>query len=323
MKVLVTGGAGYVGSHVLLDMQKADMKVVIVDDLCTGHRELVHTDAFFEVSTGNLSQLKSIFKAERFDAVVHMAAHVSVEESVNDPLKYFQNNVANTINVLMCCREFSVKHFIFSSTAVVYNTLNDDGLVETDTPDPQNPYGLSKLQAEKIIQHFARSYGMSFVILRYFNVAGADPGLRSGQISKKTTHLVKIACEAAVGKREKIIVFGTDYDTPDGTCIRDYIHPSDLADAHTKALQYLVDGGASVILNCGYGRGASVHDVLRVTQEVVGRKLTIENGPRRAGDPVKLVANNALIKKTLGWVPQYNSLEYIVKTAYEWEKKLL
>lgn len=320
--ILVSGGAGYIGSHVVRQLGEAGEDLVVLDNLSTGFADAVLYGTFVQGDTGDRALVQQILQDHNVEAVMHFAAHTIVPESVEKPLKYYGNNTCSSRNLLQCCLDANVKHFIFSSTAAVYG-IPDDGLIHEDSKlDPINPYGGSKLMTEQMLRDLSNASELDHVILRYFNVAGCDPEARIGQSTPKATLLIKVACEAAVGKREKIYIFGTDYPTPDGTGVRDYIHVEDLAKAHVQALDYLRNGGKSTTLNCGYGHGFSVREVLNMVEKVNGAKLTIEEKPRRAGDPPTLVANSDKAKSILNWQPEYDDLETIVKTSLAWEKKL-
>ncbi len=322
-KVLVSGGAGYIGSHVVLQLIEGGWPVVVLDDLSTGFRSAVPEGVpLIEGNTGDQALVDQLLREHQIGAVLHFAAHTIVPESVSDPLKYYGNNTCCTRNLLECCARAGVDHFIFSSTAAVYG-IPEGGIAREDSPlQPINPYGTSKLMSEQMLKDLAFATDLRYVVLRYFNVAGCDPEGRIGQSTRKATLLTKVACEAAVGKRDHVAIFGTDYDTPDGTGVRDYIHVVDLAAAHIKALEYLEQGGDSTTLNCGYGHGYSVREVLQMVEKVNGAPLRIEIKPRRAGDPPSLVADASRIRQTLGWQPRYDDLEEIVRTALAWEKKL-
>jgi UDP-glucose 4-epimerase len=321
--VLVTGGAGYIGSHTVRQLIGAGYCVVVLDDLSTGHRWAVAPQATLVVgNAGDAALAGALIEEHGVRAVVHFAGSIVVPESVADPLKYYGNNTAASRSLIEACVSKGVQRFIFSSTAAVYGIPQRLPVAETAPTNPINPYGRSKLVTEWMLQDVAASpAGRSFkhVILRYFNVAGASLDGTLGQATKDATHLIKVASEAACGAREKVTVHGTDYPTPDGTCIRDYIHVEDLARAHLDALSYLEQGGASDTFNCGYGRGFSVREVLRTVEKVSGKKLRIEEGPRRAGDPVQLVADAGKIKKVLGWRAEHEDLGTICASAYQWE----
>jgi UDP-glucose 4-epimerase len=320
--ILVTGGAGYIGSHVVRQLGEAGERVVVLDNLSTGFREAVTWGEFIEGNVGDRLLVSRILADHGIRTVMHFAAHTIVPESVENPLKYYDNNTCATRSLLECCRDAGVDQFVFSSTAAVYG-IPGGGIASEDTPTaPINPYGTSKLMSEWMLRDLSRATDLRHVALRYFNVAGSDPGGRIGQSTKNATLLVKVAAEAAVGRREKVYVFGTDYDTPDGTGVRDYIHVEDLADAHLKALEYLRRGGPSVTLNCGYGHGYSVREVLDAVARVNGSPLVVEESPRRAGDPPTLIARADRVRAELGWTPRYDDLEAIVTHSLAWERKL-
>lgn len=321
-KVLVTGGAGYIGSHVVLQLCEAGYEPVVLDNLSTGFRPAVIGAPLLVGDTGDKPMVTDILAEYEIQAVLHFAAHTIVPESVEQPLKYYGNNTCSTRNLLECCQQHGVKQFIFSSTAAVYGIPEHIPAYEDAPKQPINPYGTSKLMTEWMLQDLGVSSGMQYVILRYFNVAGSDPDGRIGQSTEKATLLIKVACEAALGKRDHIAIFGTDYATKDGTGIRDYIHVHDLADAHIKALQFLQQGGQSQVLNCGYGHGFSVREVLDTVAKIHASPLNIVEKPRRAGDPPSLVAGVDKIRSVLQWQPAYDDLEKIVSTSLDWEKKL-
>ncbi len=321
-KILVTGGAGYIGSHVVKQLGARGEQIIILDNLSTGFRESILSGELIEGDTGDMNLVSRILQENNIEAVLHFAAHIVVPESVSDPMKYYRNNTCNTRNLLECCANENVEYFIFSSTAAVYG-IPDETLISEGTPvRPINPYGNSKLMSEWMLKDLAAAHGLKYAIFRYFNVAGADPEGQIGQSTPEATHLIKVACEVITGKREKIEIFGADYPTPDGTCIRDYIHVDDLADAHLQALDYLTQGGDSTILNCGYGHGYSVREVLDAVQRVSGISLTIVESARRAGDPPALTADSSKIRKKLNWEPRHDDLDFIVDTALQWERKL-
>ncbi len=321
--VLVTGGAGYIGSHVVRQLGEAGERVVTLDNLSTGFADAVLYGDLIEGNTGDQERVSQILNDYDVDTVLHFAAHTIVPESVSNPLKYYGNNTCNSRSLLECCQNHRVKNFIFSSTAAVYG-LPKDGLAREDTTlAPINAYGTSKLMTEWMLRDLSAASDLNYVALRYFNVAGSDPESRIGQSTPNATLLIKVACEAAVGKREQIYIFGTDYATPDGTGIRDYIHVEDLADAHLKALDYLRKGGESTIVNCGYSHGYSVREVLEMVEKVDGKPLNIIEQDRRAGDPPSLVANTDKIRKLFNWTPRYDDLEAITRSSLNWEKKLL
>ena len=321
-KILVTGGAGYIGSHVVQQLVARGDRVVVIDNLSTGFRDAVRGAELVVGNVGDSALVSRVITEHQVDAVLHFAAHTVVPESVSDPLKYYGNNTCNTRNLLACCAEAGVGKFIFSSTAAVYG-LTSDGVANEDTPtQPINPYGTSKLMSETMLRDHSATGAMRHVILRYFNVAGCDPQGRIGHSTPQATLLIKVACEHAVGKRASLSVFGTDYDTPDGTGIRDYIHVDDLASAHLRALDHLRDGGDSLTLNCGYGHGYSVREVIDAVERIGGQPLNVLELPRRPGDLPKLIASSARLKQVLGWQPQYDDLDFIVRTALMWEWQL-
>ena len=324
MSVLVTGGAGYIGSHMLLALLDAGEKPVALDNLSTGSQALVPDGAvFIKGDVGDAQILAKIFAEHEITEVIHFAGSILVPESIRHPLSYYTNNTANTLVLLRACVEAKVERFIFSSTASVYGTPDRVPISENSPINSITPYGASMSMSERILEDAAIAHGLSYVTLRYFNVAGADPKLRAGEVGKPT-HLVKVAAQIATGARkENLQIFGSDYPTPDGTAIRDYVHVSDLAEAHLKAMQYLRAGKGSKILNCGYGRGYSVSEVMEAFNRVTGKALSHEMAPRRAGDPAQLIADNAAIRTLLDWRPRYDDLDFIVETAIDWEKKLV
>lgn len=316
--ILVTGGAGYIGSHAVLALLAAGYGVVILDDLSTGHPALLAPEAkFYQGDIADRALLDRIFTEQKISAVMHFAAKLIVPESVVNPELYHHNNVEKFSVLMDAIGTAKIPHVIFSSTAAVYGDLEISPITETAPVAPTNPYGATKLAAEKILQ----KQNAKHVILRYFNVAGADPAGRAGQMRPMATHLINVAAEVAVGKRPLLEIMGTDYPTPDGTCVRDYIHVSDLADAHVKALQYLENGGDSVTLNCGYGRGYSVAEVVDMVSAAVRRPLPVTLTGRRAGDPAILVADSEKLRTLLQWTPIYDNLRDIVKSAVAWEQK--
>lgn len=322
--ILVTGGAGYIGSHAVLALLDAGADVAVVDNLVTGHRWAVARDAaFYEGDVGDARFMGGVLAETDFDAILHFAGSVVVPESVANPLKYYRNNTAASRTLIERAVAAAVPYFIFSSTAAVYG-VPDVAQVSEDTPKaPINPYGMSKLMTEYMLADVAAAHDLSYAALRYFNVAGADPQGRTGQSTDGATHLIKVASEAALGKRNGIAVFGTDYPTKDGTCVRDYIHVSDLVAAHVAALSHLMGNpGENLVMNLGYGRGFSVREVLAMVEKVAGTKLNITDAPRRAGDPAELVSNTEKLKSTLDWTPSYDDLELIVTHALEWERGL-
>ncbi len=323
MTVLITGGAGYIGSHAILAFREASYDVVVLDRLSTGHRNAVPTEVpFIEGDAGDFETVQEIIETHNIKSVVHFAGSLIVPESVEKPLAYYQNNTTSSRNLIEACVRQGVRHFIFSSTCQVYGAPESLPISEATPTSPMNPYGRSKLMTEWILRDASAAHSLDYLSLRYFNVAGADPKGRAGQSTPRSTLLIKVACEAVVGLRNGVDVFGEDYDTPDGTCIRDYIHVTDLVNAHVDALRYLESGGRSQALNCGYGQGHSVREVLKTIEKVAGKRLRIRSSPRRPGDPPALVADVRRIGEVLGWRPLHNELEEIVESALRWQEKL-
>jgi UDP-glucose 4-epimerase len=323
MTVLVTGGAGYIGSHMVLELLDRGEEVIVLDNLSTGNDWAVPAGVRLYVGeTGNQSLVAAIIRAHDVQSLIHFAASIVVPDSVSDPLSYYLNNTVNSRALIEAAIKGGVRHMIFSSTAAVYGTPDRMPISEDDRMNPESPYGMSKLMTEIMLRHASEAHGLKHVILRYFNVAGADPRGRTGQSSERATHLIKVAAEAAIGKRDGMSVYGTDYATPDGTCVRDYIHVSDLARAHSAALDHLRNGGANGTFNCGYGRGFSVLEVIDTVKKVSGKDFKVSLAPRRPGDPPGLVAENARIRATLGWTPELDDLETIVRHALGWEQAL-
>jgi UDP-glucose 4-epimerase len=320
--ILVTGGAGYIGSHTVLQLRARGEQVVVLDDLSTGFRQAVLDAPLVVGKVGDRDLVMEVLRTHAVDTVLHFAAHTIVPESVANPLKYYGNNTCSTRTLLQCCVETGVKNFVFSSTAAVYGIPGEDFAAETTPTAPINAYGTSKLMSEWMLRDVAASSPMRYVALRYFNVAGSDTSGRIGQATPKATLLVKVACEAAVGKRSHVSIYGTDFPTGDGTGVRDYIHVEDLATAHLDALTYLRKGGVPQVLNVGYGRGYSVREVLKSVERIAGHPLTIREEPRRAGDPPTLVARADRIRTELGWRPKLDDLDTIVKTSLQWEQRL-
>ena len=320
--ILVTGGAGYIGSHTVRQLGERGERVVTLDNLSKGFRDSVLFGDFVEGDTADKALVSKLLRDYKVDTVIHFAAHTIVPESVADPLKYYRNNTCASRNLLECCIEAGVKHFVFSSTAAVYGIPESEQCWEDTPTQPINPYGMSKLMTEHMLRDLGAASDLRSVILRYFNVAGSDPEGRIGQSTPGATLLMKVAAEQAVGKRDALYIFGTDYPTPDGTGVRDYIHVDDLADAHLKAIDYLRTGGESQILNCGYGHGYSVREVLDTVQKVNGAPLNIIEQERRAGDPPALIAGAKKVREVLGWEPRYDDLEEIARSSLNWERKL-
>jgi UDP-glucose 4-epimerase len=322
MSILVTGGAGYIGSHTVRQLAERGERVVVLDNLSTGFRSAVLKAELVVGDTGDRELVSRILREHQVTTVLHFAAHTIVPESVSNPLKYYSNNTCSTRNLLQACQDAAVKQFVFSSTAAVYG-IPAGGVAAEDSPtQPINPYGTSKLMSEWMLRDLAFATGLRYVVLRYFNVAGSDPGGRIGQSTINGTLLTKVACETAVGKRPHVSIFGTDFPTGDGTGVRDYIHVEDLASAHLKALDYLQAGGVSETVNCGYGRGYSVREVISAVNRLHGTPIKTVEGPRRAGDPPSLVAKAQRVREILGWKPQFDDLEVIVRSQLAWEKRL-
>jgi UDP-glucose 4-epimerase len=323
--VLVTGGAGYIGSHAVLALRDGGWPVVVIDDLSNGTREVVPGDvAFFEGSIADRGLIDGVLRDEKIGAILHFAGSIVVPESVVKPLEYYANNTLASHALIAAAVAAGVPHIVFSSTAAVYGEPKRVPIEEGDPTQPINPYGASKLMTERMLADTAAAHPLNYAALRYFNVAGADPDRRAGQIGKGSTHLIKVAVEAAVGKRDHIAVFGSDYPTRDGTCVRDYVHVSDLVDAHVVALERLIERpGESLILNCGYGQGLSVLEVLDALDRVAGRPVPRRLMPRRPGDAPELVASNKALKETLEWSPRFADIDRIVTDALEWERVLL
>ncbi len=323
MSVLVTGGAGYIGSHMVLALHDAGRDVVVVDNLSTGYRFLVPDGVPLIIGdVGDQALIAKTIKDHNVDAVVHFAGSIIVPESVSDPLSYYENNTVKSRALIAACVKSGIGAFLFSSTAAVYGIPEESPAYEDAHLAPISPYGASKLMTEWMLRDTAAAHDFNYVALRYFNVAGADPKGRSGQSGPEATHLIKIASQAALGTRDHMQVFGKDYDTPDGTCVRDYIHVSDLIAAHIDALAYLQNGGESNVFNCGYGQGYSVLEVIAAVEQAAGKRLDVRDAPRRAGDPPSLVAGAEKIREALGWQPKHNDLDKIVSSALAWEKSL-
>lgn len=324
MAILVTGGAGYIGSHMVWCLLDAREDVVVLDRLSTGFRWAVAPEAqFYEGDIGDTELLSKIFAKHHIEAIIHFAGSVVVPESVADPLSYYENNTVKSRVLIEAAVRADVKYFVFSSTAAVYGTPASSDPVDEAAPlRPESPYGSSKLMTEVMLKDAAHAYGITYTVLRYFNVAGADVQGRTGQSTKGATHLIKVACEAALGKRHGIDVYGADYPTPDGTCVRDFIHVTDLVNAHQKALERMRAGGGSIVANCGYGHGFSVFEVLDRVKQTSGIDFPIRVVERRPGDAVSVVANPRAIIRELNWIPEHNDLDIIVKTSLDWEHQL-
>jgi UDP-glucose 4-epimerase len=323
MTVLVTGGAGYIGSHMAHELIDAGEEVVVLDNLSTGRRVAVPAKAeFVEGDFGDEALVRDLLRSRKIEAIIHFAAKIVVPESVSDPLGYYKNNTAAARALLACAVECGVNHFIFSSTAAVYGDPDHNPVTEDESLKPVSPYGRSKLMVEWMLEDVSRAHDLRYVVLRYFNVAGADPKGRTGQSTPNATHLIKVAVQAALGMRQGMEVFGTDYPTPDGSCMRDYIQVTDLVRAHMDALRHLRAGGASLTCNCGYKRGYSVLEVVETVKKVSGVDFPVKISGRRAGDPAAIVAANERAREKLGWTPVHDNLEEIVRQALAWEKRL-
>ncbi|ACI18430.1 UDP-glucose 4-epimerase GalE [Dictyoglomus thermophilum] len=319
--ILVTGGAGYIGSHVVKELLKKGYKVVVLDNLQKGHKKAVLTPYFENVDLKEKNLLKGVFEKYEIDAIMHFAALSTVGESMREPFKYYENNILGGLNLLELMKDHNIKYFIFSSTAAVYGEPQVIPIPEDHPKNPTNVYGSSKLMFEEILNWYDRIYGIKYVSLRYFNAAGADPEGELGEDHRPETHLIPIVLKTALGQREYVEIYGTDYPTPDGTCIRDYIHVVDLAEAHILALEALFDGMSSEIFNLGNERGYSVREVISIAEKVVGQKIPVKEGQRRPGDPAVLIASSNKIKKNLKWKPKFNDLETMISTAWNWMKK--
>jgi len=323
MAILVTGGAGYIGSQMVHELVEAGESVVVLDNLSTGHRWAVAAGVPLVVGeSGDQPLVTRLIREHGIEAIVHFAASIVVPDSVRDPLGYYRNNTVNSRALIECAVKTGVRHFIFSSTAAVYGNPAAIPVTEDAPTEPISPYGWSKLMTEIMLRDASRAHGLTHAILRYFNVAGADPQARTGQASPAATHLIKVAAEAALGLRGKLDVFGTDYPTPDGTCIRDYIHVCDLVRAHSDALRHLRAGGPSLIANCGYGHGFSVLEVVETVKRIAGVDFKVDTAPRREGDPARIVAASDRARATLGWQPRFDDLDTIVGHALAWEREL-
>jgi UDP-glucose 4-epimerase len=322
LKIFITGGAGYIGSHTVKLLGSQGHELLILDNLSTGHPWALLHGKLVKCDLGEKARVRDILADFKPDAVIHFAASIEVEESVREPLKYYENNVVNSLNLLDAVTDLGIRNFIYSSSAAVYGNPEEIPATEDADLKPINPYGTTKAMMEQVLLDLAAAKDFRYIALRYFNVAGADPESRIGQDYRNPTHLITRALKTAIGSYEKLAIFGTDYDTPDGTCIRDYIHVDDLARAHALVLDYLMETGRSDVMNCGYGHGFSVKEVVAAAKKVTGIDFTVEETERRAGDPAALVANSARIKTLTPWKPEHDDLEFIIKTAWDWEKKL-
>jgi UDP-glucose 4-epimerase len=324
MTILVTGGAGYIGSHIVQGLLDRQQSVVILDNLSTGFRHAVPSEVpLFVGEVGDEGLVSRLMAAHRVEAVMHFAASSVVPHSVVNPLGYYSNNTAGSLALLKAAVNAGIRYFVFSSTAAVYGNPDTPLVGEDAIARPMSPYGTSKLMTEMMLRDAASASDLKYIVLRYFNVAGADPKLRAGQSTRAATHLVKLAVQAALGVRNGMEIFGTDYPTPDGTCIRDYIHVCDLVTAHIEALNYLRGGGNSATLNCGYGHGYSVREVIDTVKLVSGSNFVVAACPRRAGDPASIIADTRAIRQVLPWAPVYDNIEVIVQHALAWERKLI
>lgn len=321
MKILVTGGAGYIGSHATYLLIERGFDVVVVDNLSTGHREAVHEKAkFYEGDIGDYKFISNVLKEENIDGVIHFAAFSLVGESMENPYKYYENNVAKTNNLLKAMVDFDVKNIVFSSTAATYGEPKTIPILESDETNPTNVYGETKLSMEKMIKWYNKAYGLKYVCLRYFNVAGAHSSGEIGEAHNPETHLIPIILQVASGRRDKISVYGDDYDTKDGTCIRDYVHVIDLVDAHIKAIEYLFNGSESDVFNLGSGEGFTVYEMIEAARKVTGDEIPLVVAGRRAGDPAKLIASSEKAREILGWKPKFEDITKMIEDAWNWEQ---
>ncbi|WP_414468933.1 UDP-glucose 4-epimerase GalE [Methanobacterium sp. ACI-7] len=320
--ILIIGGAGYIGSHLNKEISNKGYETVVFDNLSCGHEYFVKWGIFEQGDLGNIEDIRRVFKKYPIEAVMHFAAFTYVGESVEDPQKYYMNNVKNTLNLLQVMLEEKVNQFVFSSTCATYGNPVEIPITENHPQNPINPYGRGKLIVEQILKDYSDAYGLKYASLRYFNAAGADPDCEVGELHDPETHLIPLVLDAASGKREDIKIFGTDYDTPDGTCIRDYIHVTDLADAHILALQYLQNGGESEVFNLGNGNGFSVKEVIETAREITGKEIKEVAVERRPGDPPTLIGSSKKAVEMLGWKPQYHDLVSIIETAWQWHQKV-
>lgn len=320
--ILIVGGAGYIGSHINKKLSDQGYQTVVFDNLSFGHADFAKWGIFQQGDLENVDDIREVFKKYPIDAVMHFAAFTYVGESVENPQKYYLNNLRNTLNLLQVMLEEDVKYFVFSSTCATYGTPEKIPIPENHPQSPINPYGKAKLMVEQVLADYSQAYGMKYASLRYFNAAGADPDAEIGELHDPETHLIPLILDVAGGVRDKVQIYGTDYPTPDGTCIRDYIHVMDLADAHIKALEYLQEGGKSDVFNLGNGQGFSVREVIETAKEVTGKDITAEEVERRAGDPPVLVGSSKKARETLGWNPKYPDLQLIIETAWKWHQKI-
>ena len=321
MAVLVCGGAGYIGSHINKELNRQGYETVVFDNLIYGHREAVKWGTFVQGDLADISAIEAVFESFKIEAVFHFAAYAYVGESVSEPEKYYYNNVVNTLNLLKVMRRHGCDRIIFSSTCATYGEPERVPITEDMPQNPINPYGMTKLTVERIFKDYSRAYGLRFAVLRYFNAAGADPESEIGESHDPETHIIPLILDAASRKRENVKVFGTDYDTPDGSCIRDYIHVTDLASAHLLALRYLENGGGSDFFNLGNEKGTSVLELVESAKRVTGKDFTVVLTDRRPGDPAKLVGSSEKAKKVLGWKPVYSDIDVIVRDAWNWHEK--
>ena len=320
--ILIVGGAGYIGSHLNKEISKKGYETVVFDNLSYGHEDFVKWGIFERGDLGNIEDIRRVFNKYKIEAVMHFAAFTYVGESVEDPQKYYINNVKNTLNLLQVMLEENVKHFVFSSTCATYGNPVEIPITETHPQNPINPYGRGKLMVEQILKDYSDAYGLKYGSLRYFNAAGADPDCEIGEMHDPETHLIPLVLDAASSKREDIKIFGTDYDTPDGTCIRDYIHVTDLADAHILALEYLKRGGNSDVFNLGNGSGFSVKEVIEAARKITGKQIKEVEVERRPGDPPTLIGSSKKAMEILKWKPKYHDISQIVETAWKWHEKI-
>lgn len=320
--ILIVGGAGYIGAHINKELNRQGYETVVFDNLSFGHHDFVKWGVFKRGDLGNIDEIRAVFKEYPIEEVMHFAAFTYVGESVEDPQKYYLNNLSNTLNLLQVMLEEGVKYFVFSSTCATYGTPQEIPITENHPQKPINPYGKGKYMVEQVLSDYSMAYGLKYVSLRYFNAAGADPDAEIGELHQPETHLIPLILDAASGKRENIQIFGTDYPTRDGTCIRDYIHVLDLADAHIKALNYLQEGNNSNIFNLGNGRGFSVKEVIKASQKSTGKEIMVKEVERRPGDPPVLVGSSSKAKKILNWKPKYPDLTSIIETAWKWHQKI-